>query len=629
MIPHLLFSGPPGVGKTTAAQILVSSIDCSLLLLNASAERGVDTIRSEVARFLRTESLLGRRWKVVVLDESDGLTPEAQDALRNLMERHVARGRFILTSNHIDRLATPLRSRCVRLDMSVIPLDQRYRRLSCVLEAEGFEARDSDVRAFVARYTDLRQMLLAAQQSFQIHGRLVLELESDSNCQHLTDLGNARRLVDSHGRDLRWVPTIGWLVWDGRRWERDETKEVERRAKDVIASLWELAEQVDDADEADILRDFAGRSEQGPRLREIEKLAQSEPTIPLRVDDLDSDPWLLNVRNGTLDLRTGELREHGRHDLITKIAPVDYAPDAPAARWSAFLDEIFEGNTELIGYVQRAVGYSITGLTSEQVLFIAYGTGANGKSTLLEAIRASLGDYAQQAPPDLLAARRFGGIPNDIARVRGARFVTSVELEQGAKLAESLVKVLTGGDTVAARFLYREFFEFRPVGKFWVGTNHKPKVRGSNYAIWRRIRLIPFSVRIPPAKQDRQLLGKLRLELPGILAWAVQGCLEWQREGLGDPEEVREATEEYREEMDPVGRFLAELCVMEDRAACDATPLHRRFVHWAEQAKEEVLSQTAFGRELSERGFARDNKGEGGRTRYRGLRLKEGTLGTV
>ena len=241
------------------------------------------------------------------------------------------------------------------------------------------------------------------------------------------------------------------------------------------------------------------------------------------------------------------------------------------------------GNEKLIAYLQKAVGYTLTGDTSEQVLHFLYGLGANGKSTFLETIMAMLGDYAKQTSTETILVKKMtGGIPNDLAGLKGARLVSAQEVESGRRLAESLVKQLTGGDTISARFLHGEFFDFKPTFKLWISGNSKPVVRGGDYAIWRRIRLIPFTVQIPPEEQDRRLSEKLRGELPGILNWSLAGCLAWQREGLTPPEEVTAATESYRDEMDIIGQFIGERCLMGPEYKVTAKKLYAAFVEWSE-----------------------------------------------
>jgi putative DNA primase/helicase len=420
---------------------------------------------------------------------------------------------------------------------------------------------------------------------------------------NLTDLGNAERLVAHHGADLRYVYAWEkWLVWDGRVWKVDDTGEVERRAKAAVRSIYAEAASAEDADTRKALASHAKSSEARGRIEAMISLARSEPGIAISPEELDADPWALTTPNGTLDLRAGELHAHRREDHITKASPVEYDPDAVAPTWSAFLERILPGE-ELRAFVQRAVGYSATGDTSEQCMMINHGPGANGKSTFQEAIAATLGDYAMRAPTEMLLAKHSSGIPNDVARLKGARFVSASETEEGRRLAEPLVKDLTGQDTITARFMRAEWFEFRPTHKLWLSTNHKPEIRGTDAAIWRRIRLVPWAVTIPPAERDKKLLAKLREELPGILAWIVQGCLEWQREGLRPPTEVRRATGKYRAEMDVLAAFIDEECVVSEHATASAKALYSAYRSWCEEYGEKVESQRRFGGRLKERGF--------------------------
>jgi putative DNA primase/helicase len=439
---------------------------------------------------------------------------------------------------------------------------------------------------------------------------------------NLTDLGNARRLVHRHGRNLRycWL-WRKWLVWDGKRWVKDDTGEVYRLAKETVSSIYQEAAAAHNDEARKELGKHATRSEAGARIKEMVDLARSD--VPVMPDELDASPALLNTESGTIDLRTGELREHRRDDLITKIAPTTYRPDAAAPTWEAFLERVLPGE-DLRAFVQRAVGYSATGDTSEQCMFINHGGGANGKSTFQEAIAAALGDYAMRAPTEMLLSKRSGGIPNDIARLKGSRFVASSETEEGRRLAESLIKDLTGQDTVTARFLWAELFEFTPTHKLWLSTNHKPEIRGTDNAIWRRIRLIPWSVTIPPAEQNKKLPATLRRELAGILAWIVRGCLEWRREGLQAPDEVRRATGQYRAEMDVLAGFLAECCELDTGHWEYAKDLYECYKRWCDENGERPEPQRKFGGRLGERGFQRDRGGSRGAGIWRGVRLTEG-----
>jgi putative DNA primase/helicase len=313
-------------------------------------------------------------------------------------------------------------------------------------------------------------------------------------------------------------------------------------------------------------------------------------------------------------------RPQKRSDMMSRSTHVSYNKGALCPLWDSFLQRIMP-DPEARAYLQRAVGYSLTGSTREQCLFFCWGSGLNGKSVFLDVVLAMLGDYGASARIETFMQRRPGDIPNDLARLAGARFVTVSETSEGARLNESLIKDVTSGDTICARFLHREFFDFKPQFKLWIRGNHKPQIRGTDEGIWRRIHLIPFLVKIPKEEQDKDLVEKLKGELPGILNWALEGCAAWQAQGLNPPLLVTEATRNYREELDVVGRFLEECCDISKMAETRASDLYKAYTSWCEESREHAASQRTFGEALTEKGFERRLSAG---VWYRGLALRQG-----
>lgn len=436
--------------------------------------------------------------------------------------------------------------------------------------------------------------------------------------ENYTDLGNARRLVRMYGTDIKFVPEFDkWLIWDGVRWVIEDER-ILQLAKKVTERMHIEARDLDDENRSKLIR-HALASESANRLKAMVELAKTEPGVTIHQCDLDTDPFLLNLLNGTLDLKTGRLRTHDREDYLTKLALVEYDPTAQAPLWEKFLDRIMNGNQAVIEYLQRAVGYSLSGDTGEQCMFFLYGTGANGKSTALNILRTLLSDHAMQASADTLMVKQHNGSATpDLARLRGARMVTTSEVEDGQRFAESAIKQMTGQDTLTVRHLYAPPFEYKPNFKIWLAANHRPVVRGSDHAIWRRIHLIPFTVTIPEEERDKHLEKKLRRELPGILTWAVAGCLEWQKKGLAPPSEVKSATEDYRQEMDSIGQWLSECCEVDAQAQTFAADLYKSYEAWTRDNGMYALSNKRLGMELAERGFVRH---KGRVISYRGVKL--------
>ncbi len=433
------------------------------------------------------------------------------------------------------------------------------------------------------------------------------EQEKPNTIFHYTDTGNAERIVAQYGETIRYCyPWKKWVVYniDGGFWAIDNNGEIIKLAKKVVKKIYKEATTLSDSSERIKLAKWAMKSEANHSLRAMVEVAQSEEGISVDPEELDTNLWLLNCKNGTLDLQTGKLREHNKKDFITKTLPVEYDPDATCPTWISFLNRIMDGNQKLISFLQRALGYSLTGITREQCLFLLHGTGANGKSTFLNTISFLLDDYAQTASFDSFILKRNNSNSNDLARMRGKRFISAIEAEGEKRLAEVLIKQLTGGDVITARFLFSEFFEFKPQLKLWLAANHKPVIKGTDHAIWRRIHTIPFNVTIPESEQDDTLDEKLKAELSGILAWMVQGCLEWQRIGLQPPDEVKAATNDYRNEMDDIGTFLEECCILVPSVKVAKADLYDAYKKWCEENGETPLTQKKFGGRLTERGVS-------------------------
>lgn len=443
---------------------------------------------------------------------------------------------------------------------------------------------------------------------------------------HLTELGNAERIAYYHGENVRYCNELEWLIWNGKHWHEDSKRQIEAITAKTLRAIYGEAKSTEDKYQSKLLHDWAKKCER--RSIRINSILDVRPMVSVKKKELDSHSFLFNCDNGVIDLKTGELLPHDRDLLLTKISPIKYDKNAECPNWRSFLESIFktpagEPDHELIRYLQKAIGYSLTGVTKEQVMFFLFGNGRNGKSTFINIIQDLLGDYGRQTNSDtFLKKRNDSGINNDVARLDGARFVSAVESEEGQQLSEALVKQITGGEKMSARFLRQEYFEFTPEFKVFFTTNHKPIVKGSDEGIWRRIMLIPFTVTIPKDKIDYDLPDKLAKEMPGVLRWAVEGCMKWQAEGLRAPETVKAATAEYREDMDILGPFIDENCTVHHTAKVEAKSLYESYTKWCYQNNEMDLKNRAFYRQLEVRGFKKE-KGTGNKTFIAGITLNQ------
>jgi putative DNA primase/helicase len=410
----------------------------------------------------------------------------------------------------------------------------------------------------------------------------------------------ALRFSRRYGDNLRYVLAWGhWMCWDGRRWVDDDTLHVFDLARGICRAA---SAECGDAKERAAIRIAAAQT-----VTAIERLARADRHHATRVEQWDKDLWLLNTPTGTIDLRTGDIHEQSRNEYITKITAAGLGGDCPL--WLRFLERVTGGDPDLQSFLQRMIGYSLTGCTREHALFFLYGTGANGKSVFLSTISGLLAEYAKTAPASSFTASTNEQHPTDLAGLRGARFVTAIETEDGSRWAESKIKSLTGGDKIAARFMRCDFFEFVPEFKLVIAGNHKPGLRSVDEAIRRRLHLVPFTVTIPQEERDPSLAEKLRAEFPGILAWAIRGCLAWQEHGLNPPAVVRNATTEYLAGEDAIGRWLEDDCIEDEAIWTSSAALFVDYRAWCERTGEKPISPKRLTQGLEGRGLVQKRTG--------------------
>jgi putative DNA primase/helicase len=425
----------------------------------------------------------------------------------------------------------------------------------------------------------------------------------------------ALRFTSRHQHDLRFVNLWGrWLIWDGRRWRIDETL----KAFDLARAIARQASA--EITEREGSEKLASAVASAKTVAAIERLARADRQHASRTEDWDANPWLLNTPSGTVDLNTGTLRAHSRGDLITKMTTI--APGGDCPMWLSFLDRVFDGDQQLVGFSRRMLGYCLTGSVRDHALFFLYGTGGNGKGVFLNTWHGILGDYSTIAATETFTASNTERHPTDLAMLRGARAVIAQETEDGQRWAESRIKQVTGGDGISARFMRQDFFTFQPTFKLLIAGNHKPSLRNVDEAVRRRFNLVPFTVTIPKTERDPDLAEKLKAEWPGILAWAIDGCLDWQRIGLAPPAAVLGATESYLADEDAIGRFLDERCARDNPDAVEEVKdLYSAWRDWCTACGEYVGSIKRFSRNLDARRFERCQHPATRRACFRGIRL--------
>jgi putative DNA primase/helicase len=435
-----------------------------------------------------------------------------------------------------------------------------------------------------------------------------------------SDEALALQFATRHSGEWRYVAAFGkWFVHNGMHWRIDDTLEVFHLIRQICREASAQCRS----------KGLAASLTSGGTVAAVERLARSDRRLAATADQWDQDLWALNTPAGVVDLRTGVLRPHRAEDYMTKLAGTAPDPACPIPTWLKFLDRACGHNAELIAFLQRVSGYALTGSTAEHALFFLYGTGANGKSTFMNALTSASGDYHKTSPIETFTASNSDRHPTDLAGLRGARLVTSVETEEGRRWAESKIKSLTGGDRIAARFMRQDFFEFTPTFKLVVAGNHKPGLRSVDEAIRRRFHLVPFTVTIPVDERDEGLGEKLKAELPGILNWAIQGCLEWGATGLAPPPVVREATAAYLEAEDALAAWIEDSGERDPEVWESSLALYRSWKSWCDRSGEHAGSLKKFSQRLEDRSASigmRKGRGASGHRGFYGLRVTKPDL---
>lgn len=444
---------------------------------------------------------------------------------------------------------------------------------------------------------------------------------TSSDAYHLTDIGNAKRFADQHRGKVRYSHEMKkWLIFLEGRWQEDRIGHVRSLAKTTVLGWYlDVSAEQDDGRRKQ-LRAHAVDSEKEQRITAMLSLAQSEPGIPVTLDQMDTDPYLFNCSNCTIDLRTGQVRPHDPNDLLMQISPVEFDISATCDEWLRFLNIVTDGDNELMSFLKRAVGMSLTADTKTQAFFFLHGKGNNGKSTFLSVGRKLLGSYGLKADMSLFMIKDRGDSSHNesLANLRGKRFIIASELEEGKRLATAIIKDLTGGEHVRASRKYEHEVEFQPTGKLWVSGNHQPVITDTTLSIWRRLNLVPFIVTIKNAEEN--YIDKLEAELSGILNWAIEGCLEWQKQGLGQAEAIRMATEKYRIDQDVIAEFLTENCILDPQTTVLQKILFEIYQSWAVDNADKVLGKQKFGDRLVEKGVI-SFTGHSNKRFWRGIRL--------
>lgn len=449
----------------------------------------------------------------------------------------------------------------------------------------------------------------------------------------LTDMGNGERFAAMHEGRVRFCPEWKkWLLWDGARWKRDTKNEVFLYAKETVRAIPGDLPDCFNSDTRKAVLKWATKSEDSGSVRAMLSSAEKERSISVVSAELDRDLWLFNLPNGTLNLRTGRLQAHDPADLITKVGGCPFDARAKCPTWHVFLDQVFQEQADIPDYIQRVIGYALTGTISEQMIVVFQGKGSNGKSKLVETILALFGEYGHTMEPETITVRRNEKMATDIADLFGKRFVDCAETDDGKRFNEAMIKRMTGGEKLTGERKFENPFTFTPAFQIFFSTNHRPEIRGTDRGIWRRIQLTAFEQTFwdadkgetgePHLRANKTLADELRAELPGILNWAVQGCLQWQAGGLQAPLAIQAATDAYKSDQDTLGHFLADCCTLKIGVSCTAKELYAAYGHWCADSNEFAIKARAFNNQLRERGHESFQGGANNTTHWKGLTPK-------
>ena len=516
--------------------------------------------------------------------------------------------------------------------------EEKARILSEESERIGRLVKDKAAAEMAAWEAQKRQAELdkARDEYLRKRDRISWQTTADPEI-HCTDFGNALRFMKHYGKSVLYCPPQDqWYLWNGDGyWRKDSLLLIQHMVREMLQNIYNETQYVGDPDRRTMLAKWAIQCEHPQHISSCLKELMKMPSISVPADKFDRDIYLFNFRNGTYDLRSHVICQHDRENHISRQVQYGYDPAATCPEFLKFLDRIFrsrDDKKDIISYLQKAVGYSLTGDASKQVIFLLYGSGANGKSTLIETLRKLMGEYGTTISANALTTKKNDSVRNDIARLVNIRFVASSENAIGTTLDEELIKNLTGGDQVAARFLFQEEFLFYPHLKLWWAFNHPPGIRDMTHSLWRRLKMIPFEERIPDKEQIPQLvlLAKFEKELPGIFNWAITGLKKFQETGLADVSAVLNAVKEFKENQDVLFDYLNERCEIIDQSqivgdlkvdtAIRASTVYNDYVDWAAKNNEKIISQKKFSMLLLERGIKRTHKNTG--SVFYGIKLR-------